>query len=363
MDVIWAYEHSHYRKYMKPGSSGLGGAPSPTSDAKAPITLPPTLPSSDAPYRIQELEFSDDEDFPEKLQGVMRDDGVVIVNGVLSEFEINKGIDLFWNTITTMCPLVRRDSVASWRNQNWPRNYSSGIIQEGNIAGSEYMWFARTRPNVVRLFEILLGKTDLIVSLDTTRATRGQNTAHSVPLHVDKHLRGAFNRFTAYQAGINFTDSGPFQSGFCAVRGSHKKFEQLFHSPGITEQKGNCVVLPDDHPMQKQAVKPSVKAGSVVLWDMCTVHGVTSSPEKTKTPTSKCLTLTAFASYFPRRDQIRRDMPARRIAAACGASNTHWAIACVGGNIIRWPRASGSRPLISIPSFLPEHEAQLGKWI
>ena len=349
----WAYEHSAYRKYMKPRN---------LTNPTVPTAPTPTVPTTPiAPTPIQELDFSTLD--PEQLCSVLGADGVVVVNDVLSEPEIVKGVDLFWEALGTMSPLIRRDRPDSWRNQNWPRNYTSGIIQEGNISGSEYMWFARTRPNVVRLFEILHETNDLVVSLDTTRATRGQNTAHSVPLHVDKHLKGALNRYTGFQAGINFTYSGPYQSGFCAVPGSHLQFENLFGLASMASQKGNHVVLPSNHAMQKRAVKPSVRAGSVVIWDMRMVHGVTPSPEKTKTPSSQCLTLTAFASYFPRVQQIRRDLPARRVAAISGAPNNHWAIASIGGSLVQWPRATGSCQVRPVPSFYVTHQEQLSKWI
>lgn len=283
---------------------------------------------------------------PGLLRETLSRDGVVVINGVLSAREIERGVGLFWNALETMAPPLRRDSVASWRNQNWPRNYTTGIISEGQIAGSEYMWFARTRPNVVRLFEILheMPASDLIVSLDTTRATRGQNTSHVIDLHRDQPTQGPLRHTRAFQAGINFTKGGPYQSGFSVIVGSHLHFP---HGKIVAEH----------------AIKPTVEAGSVTLWDMRTVHGVAPSPQKTCAPQAATLTLTAFVSYFPRAKRDKRALHGRHSAAITGAPQTHWAHLSESGTVTTWPRAMGSLRLTPIPPFYPEHRDKLEKWL
>ncbi len=313
---------------------------------------------------VQEIEFSSVLANPGSLHDVLKKDGVVIVNGVLSEREIETGVDLFWKAMGQMCPRVKRDVLASWRNQYWSRNYTTGVVQEEGMSGSEYMWFARTRPHVVKCFEILHDTQDLIVSLDTTRATRGQNSGTTSKLHVDQHAKGQFRHYMAFQGGINFTDSGPVQAGFGAVVGSHtQEYEDLFLSKTIAEQKGNTFVIPDDHEMQERCVKPNIKVGSLTIWNFRVAHRIMPSPEKTDTPKAACITLTAFVSYFPRTAQIRKDFALRRSSAESGAPNNHWAIAAIGGTVPTWPRATGSRYLQRIPSFYPSHKEELEKWI
>ena len=313
---------------------------------------------------VREIEFSDVLKNPDVLRTILKEDGVVIVNGVLSAREITKGVDLFWEAMSGICPRVKRDVLASWRNQYWPRNYTTGIIQEGGITGSEYMWFARTRPNVIKCFEILHETQNLIVSLDTTRATRGQNSGTASKLHVDQHAKGKFRHYIAFQGGINFTDSGPFQAGFGAVVGSHmQEYDNLFVSKTIADQKGNTVVIPEKHEMQERCIKPNIKAGSLTIWNFRVAHRIMPSPEKTETPKTECITLTAFASYFPRKAQIRKDFALRRSSAESGAPANHWAIAAIGGTVPTWQRAAGSRYLERIPSFYPSHKEELEKWI
>lgn len=342
-----------FRKYQEQGA-----APKTTVRTTPSVPTLPSLPLPPTGNAIQEIEFSD----LEHLQDILTEDGVVIVNGVLSATEIATGVDLFWQALGEMNPLIKRDAPASWRNQNWPRSLSTGMIQEGGMSGSKFMWYARTRPNVVKLYETLYESSDLIVSLDTCRVVRGQNTSHTVPLHVDQHIRGAFNHINGFQSGIQFTDSGPYDAGFSCVVGSHHHHENLFKYPLISEQKGNHIVIPKDHSI-RGAVTPDLKAGSVVLWNMRLVHGVSTGPEKTSAPRSNTITLTAFASYFPRRMQIHKDLPFRLNAAKSGSPNTHWAIAGTGGTTLRLPRARGSCQMTRIASFFLANQEKLKKWI
>jgi len=201
------------------------------------------------------------------------DKRVVIVTDVMTAGETNSALNLFWRAMGEMNKSILRDNPTTWCNRNWPRALTikglDGMIFEGGFAASDFMWMCRTRPNVISIFStaLQLSRSELIVSLETARALRGENHEARSPiyLHADKEnprLRGA----------LIITTHEPTAGGFCFADSQKSGQIMRIHPP----------------------------AGSLVLFLSSHPHGFAGAEIKTAYPDSSRLTLAAFVTMWPR---------------------------------------------------------------
>lgn len=332
-------------------------------EVASPAPVAPTVPERRAPRIPEQIEWDAFVTDPERLERVLDRDGVAIVNGVLTDIEIERGHALFWQTMREMCPLLQGDNPATWSNQNWPRNYATGIVQEAGMSGSKFMWFARTRPRVLRVFERLHDTDDLVVSLDTCRVLRGDNSRHRYPLHVDRTPSVKLSHLNMFQGALQFTDTGDTDAGFGVVVGSHRHYDTLIKEPTVVKQTGSEIALPKNWPDARAVVKPRLRRGALVVWNTKTAHGVLPCLRARPYPRSQQYRLTAFVSYAPRKLLSRQEQVARQTAAKTGLPLTHWAYTAQRGRTVDFARARGSYPLRNATPFYVDHKDELDRWL
>ena len=93
----------------------------------------------------------------------LRQEGYVVVRGVLNATELIHARELLWAFMEGTAQGVRRDDPMSWA-ANGPNPY--GIFWGFGAGHSRLLWFIRTRPVLLRMFELVWGTSDLISSFE-----------------------------------------------------------------------------------------------------------------------------------------------------------------------------------------------------
>jgi len=157
----------------------------------------------------------------------MKENGYVVVRDILSEEEFNTGINLFWDMMTKLNPNIKKENCNTWTNKQWVGRFSDGISTQDGIGQSEFMWFNRTRPKYIQLFQHLLGEKDLSVSFDGFAAFRpGIPTTNVNWPHIDQNIRLLGSEDNNIQGAINYFSVTNQFGGFCCVPKSHLTWEE-----------------------------------------------------------------------------------------------------------------------------------------
>jgi len=93
----------------------------------------------------------------------------VVAANVLSEQQCARALDLIWDFNEGMGTGVDRHDPSTWANENWVENATevNGRASFGlGLANSEALWYVRSVPAVKKVWEVLEGIDDLIVSID-----------------------------------------------------------------------------------------------------------------------------------------------------------------------------------------------------
>ncbi|CAF1504828.1 unnamed protein product [Didymodactylos carnosus] len=94
----------------------------------------------------------------------LEEHGYVVWKDIANENEIKKAYDLFWDWAEQYGEHdISRYNVASWRDL--PCN-NRGIIWNGGIGQSHFLWYIRGLPNVKKVFSTIWNDDKLLVSYD-----------------------------------------------------------------------------------------------------------------------------------------------------------------------------------------------------
>ena len=106
--------------------------------------------------------------------------GFVVVEGVLSATEQTQTINDIWSKIEGFCGgrlNIRRDDPRSW-HKHWPGG-GPGLLGQA-LSGAA--WLNRSNSNLRRVFEGIVGRTDLLCSVDNYGVLRPSRNVPSHPL-------------------------------------------------------------------------------------------------------------------------------------------------------------------------------------
>ncbi|KAL7555032.1 hypothetical protein ACHAWF_018613 [Thalassiosira exigua] len=237
------------------------------------------------PCRDRSVSYGDDD----AVLASFREDGYVVVTGVLSPAEVDAALDELW-TSPNLLGKFDRDDPTTWSDPTWPqqdggRNFLSSRDAHADASN----WDVSSSPRQLRVQKLLWGREDLIASgpgrwgVMRPSGVEPRWRTEAGWLHWD-HNPWTKPGFSHVQAIVCLTDATPTSGGFACVPGFHRKFRMW----GDDHPKGTLVVdgkaiddsygdgqpfpVPDDDPCQRDVVRVLAPAGSMILWDSRTPH-------------------------------------------------------------------------------------------
>eukprot|EP01102_Stenamoeba_stenopodia_P014460 TRINITY_DN4804_c0_g1_i1.p1 TRINITY_DN4804_c0_g1~~TRINITY_DN4804_c0_g1_i1.p1 ORF type:complete len:378 (-),score=72.37 TRINITY_DN4804_c0_g1_i1:232-1365(-) len=320
------------------------------------------VPRDPEDYRYVQSFALDDE--PAAIRQFFDEFGFVVVRDVLSQAEAEATVSDLWRILETDSEM-RRDDPRTW--SRWP---STGMPQYGQVQHApifaESFLNNRQNENVHRVFSLLFGRENLLVSHDrgclfrptkhvpTAPLSFSESSSLKTPvkcvdrpewatrdnLHLDMNpwlwLEGSdepqknldtlryhkINNFIfennqirrrdgiALQGVLNLLDNQEDDGGLQLVPGFHRHFDEYFQVIGSGSRENASYSFDASDPLQKYAIRISMRQGSLVIWDQKIPHG--SKPNK-----SSRFRAAQFLRMFPAETVV----PARAKARAAAVRN------------------------------------------
>ncbi len=104
--------------------------------------------------------------------GYLDANGYVVIKSVMTDEQIAKGKDEFWEFNSKINPELKRDDATTWSNKNWLPNKVNGILNIHQFNHSPFLWNIRKLATIKTAFAAVWGTKDLIVSYDAGNAFR-----------------------------------------------------------------------------------------------------------------------------------------------------------------------------------------------
>lgn len=218
--------------------------------------------------------------------------GYVVIREVADAAQIAAIVDLFWAHLESLGTGIDRGSPATWDDDRWVGDPTTGILPDYGVPQSAMLWACRGLPAVAEMFARVWDTSDLLVSFDGAGAFRptavkGRWKTRPSWYHVDQnglHEAG----FACVQGLVNLVDAGPDRGGLVVVPGSHRRHAALFaaHRDELAAAHDFVRIAPEwlaslsDQP----PLKVCCAAGDLVLWDSRTVHCNTRAPARPAAP-------------------------------------------------------------------------------
>ena len=271
----------------------------------------------------------------------LRREGYVVVRGVLANAsELAHARELLWEFLEGAGVGVRRNAPETWVRSK-PNQY--GIVWEHGVGQSRLMWFLRTRPRLLRMFELVWQTTDLITSFEgfSTMPPAAQEPRWSVAeswFHTDQNAATRAGLQTI-QSFTSLFDQDETTGAFVVVPRSWAEHgavtRRVFAARPETDPNQQFLMLPPDDPVLLQPhARPRLvrcRAGDAVLWDSRTVHCNTPSladepppPQLDADGVPRPKRAVAYCSAAPRARASAAVLRERQRAFLTGQTCTHW---------------------------------------
>lgn len=293
--------------------------------------------------------------FPASNEGWLdglREDGVVVIEGVLQQAEVQELKDLVWRWLEGYGGRgqISRDDPTTWTmaDERWPKdNRSTGIVCVRGAGQALAAWKVRGHPAVQSIFakhwdvepqELLTSMDGLILwrpwQQKPQQVSENWKTRGSW-LHVDQNV---FKRseLLAVQGLVNLCLADSSTGGFVCIPGSHGPAfqEKICESLGGAQnlrKRGDYMALEEDN-WSQQAVGISLNPGDMLLWDGRLVHGSEPAPglevgcEVESESAPELLRMAIPVCMVPRHfAQNQEELAAWRAqAVAAGVTTKHW---------------------------------------
>jgi len=220
--------------------------------------------------------------------------GFVVIRSVLFPADIHSSVEELWQSPNFLnVPGLDRADPGTWES-NWPFQESSkegrGFVQSLNGYDEVCAWRNRQNPEVVKVFQNLLGKEELWVVFDRfniMRPTKGLRIGGEIVdkpnwktssawLHWDQNPWREPD-FCRAQGMLSFTKQTLTSGGFCCVPGFNHRFTRwaednpVSNFPHLTWEKP-LIYVPRDDPIQNEKVAILMDPGSLLVWDSRLPH-------------------------------------------------------------------------------------------
>lgn len=223
-----------------------------------------------------------------RLLDHLAEHGYVIVRDVADAAQVAHAHDLLWSHLEGLGTGIDRRSPATWDDERWIGDPTTGILPDYGVPQSAFLWLVRGLPAVAEAFARVWDTADLLVSFDAAGAFRpsafkGRWKTRASWFHVDQNgLREP--GFACVQGLVNLVDAGPDRGGLVVLPGSHRRHaalfearrEELLHARGFVKLTPEWLARLGEEP----ALKVCCAAGDLVLWDSRTVHCNTRAPAR-----------------------------------------------------------------------------------
>jgi len=209
----------------------------------------------------------------------LEEHGYAVIPGVFSETECGEIIDKMWRHLYE----ISKDAPHRLTPEQDYRKmratdllpHKHGIIESWRFNHFKTIREIRRDRRILWIFALLYGTDQLTGSMDRVNF-KFPNRAYvskDVWPHVDQHA-AKLDRITI-QSYITFLDCNEDSPGNRLYKGSHKVFGEFFKHKRDAKA-GDWNMLTEEEkktlPLQCPLVKPTYKAGSMLLWDSRTVH-------------------------------------------------------------------------------------------
>lgn len=266
-----------------------------------------------APYEPKVFQLDITNPNPEWLTHLTRNGWAAVQ--VLTEAEAEKKFEQMWAWILERFPGVKRGDPETYGYDTWPDNIK-GILKSYGAGQAEFMWEARTHPNVLDLFSRIYGTRDLLSSFDGFGL---YPKGFVIPLgkrwgHRDQNPKD--NTFRCYQGVLTVTDPAPNAGGLVLWPETlHTDFSKEYDVSKVT---GNWFSIPTDFQLGTGKLI-RVPKGTIVLWDSRIAHQNTPGLD-VEFPDRAVL----YISMQPKRSVTKHHLEKRQKYYETGRTTSHW---------------------------------------
>ncbi|CAF1081252.1 unnamed protein product [Adineta steineri] len=266
----------------------------------------------------------------------LNEHGYAIFSDIMLPNEININKELLWNFLENIPGRhIQRNDSTTWSN-NWPGSDRFGIVNDGGIGQSDFMWNIRSNRNIKRVYSNIWNTNELLVSFEGCGVYRNwyyepKWKTTTGWYHVDQNPHLKPDR-CCIQGFVSLTDQNETTGGLIVFPYTHLRFSEL---KDLKHRSQDFVVIPNTHSIldNGRAIGKFIQchAGDLVLWDSRLVHCNSSAfvyDERLKTQSIDFLRIVAYISMSPTtfvRDQtIDRFRKQRKLTAQNNCTTNHW---------------------------------------
>ena len=248
-----------------------------------------------------------------KWKEYLAEHGYVVIKDVLETNDILQYILHFKKDWEKVAPNFDFNVKSTWRQSKCPMNWNMGMITSNGLGQSDFQWGLRTNQNIKEIWERLHNTKELVVSFDgfSLFLTKKQNPG--TWLHIDEHPK---DTLYSIQGAYNFYPVGEEDAGFMVIPGSHRATFDI-----KVDEDRKFIMLDENDPYTKEAVKLLIPKNSFVLWNSKTIHantGMTKSKELNR--------LTSYITFFPKELRSEEIYERRKKGYLDGENCGHYAI-------------------------------------
>lgn len=209
--------------------------------------------------------------------------GYVVLRDMLTPAEVDQARDLLWNWLSEISQgKLKRGQPETWNDPSWPASKDTGIVDGSGIGQCELNWFLRTRPTVVRAFQLLWSQDEVLTSFDGAALFRPWSDHPELKTqggwyHVDQNANSTdligknVDGLACVQGIIPLFPADPSTGGLTVLPKSH--LEHVAVCQRALVSRSHYVPLDMREPVLQLAAKlVCAPAGALCLWDSRLIH-------------------------------------------------------------------------------------------
>ena len=256
----------------------------------------------------------------------LENEGFVVIKNVLTETELNAGLDIFKEDMKMVSPNFDMNNSSKLNINTCPIMYGKGMAIFNGFGQSNFMWHLRTNPQIQDIYKHVYDDDDLVVSMDGFSMFVSSEQKSKSWLHIDQNPK---NSLYSIQGSFNYLPvASNKDSGFVVVPKSHKTYK-----PKINTNKDWFVC--ENQPIEESR-KLIIPENCLTLWNSRTIH----ANEGIFKPGTSFNRLTCYVTFQPKKFRKEKIKKKRVIAYLKGETTSHWANRC---ELKRYPFGFKSR--------------------